>query len=81
MVEGAPLRRDDLLRHLLAAGVAAKPGIMTAHREPAYAPEGVSLPVTERACDHSLLLPLFPDLSESDQDRVIALLLEAAQAA
>jgi dTDP-4-amino-4,6-dideoxygalactose transaminase len=78
LADGAPVSRDDLLRHLLASGIAAKPGIMTAHREPPYRDEGWHLPVTERASDRSLLLPLFPDLAESDQDRVVATLLEAA---
>jgi dTDP-4-amino-4,6-dideoxygalactose transaminase len=81
LAAGAPVGRDDLLRHLLAAGVAAKPGVMTSHREPAYAAARVSLPRTEAACDRSFLLPIYPDLAEADQDRVIALLLEAARAA
>jgi dTDP-4-amino-4,6-dideoxygalactose transaminase len=67
-----PVKRDDILRHLLARGIAAKPGVMTAHREPAYRERGsVSLPKSEWASDRSLLLPLYPDLSEAQQDLVI----------
>ncbi|HXT51421.1 MAG TPA: DegT/DnrJ/EryC1/StrS aminotransferase family protein [Thermoanaerobaculia bacterium] len=79
LADDAPVERDELLRLLLARGVAAKPGVMTAHREPAYRDEGWSLPLTERASDRSLLLPLFPDLAPEDQDRVVALLFEAAR--
>ena len=45
---------------------------MAAHRQPAYA--GVDhhpLPVTERLNDDTLILPLYHQMTESDQDRVI----------
>jgi perosamine synthetase len=73
LTEDAPVGRDAILRTLLQRGIAAKPGVMTAHQEPAYRDQGidVSLPVTEAASRQSLLLPLYPDLSEADQDRVI----------
>ncbi len=79
LADEAPLDRDELLRFLLGHGVAAKPGVMTAHREPAYLDEGWSLPASERASDRSLLLPLFPDLATDDQDRIVALLFEAGR--
>jgi len=79
LADDAPIERDELLRFLLARGVAAKPGVMTAHREPPYRDEAWRLPLTERASDRSLLLPLFPDLAAADQDRVVALLFEAAR--
>lgn len=69
----APIGRDALLAALLQDGISARRGIMAAHREPAY---GVvpapALPVTERLTDDSLILPLYHDLSERDQDRVIS---------
>jgi len=79
---GAPVDRDGLLAHLLRCGIAAKAGIMTAHRESAYRQRGVTanLPQTEAACDRSLLLPLYPSLSEADQDSILDA-LEAALAA
>ena len=45
------------------------------HRQPAYAELGYgagSLPVTERLCTEVLSLPIFPELSDSQQDWVIA---------
>jgi dTDP-4-amino-4,6-dideoxygalactose transaminase len=44
------------------------------HRQPAYAALGYgpgSLPVTERLCAEVLSLPIFPELSVEQQDRVI----------
>ncbi len=70
--EDAPLNRNDLLMRLLDAGVSARRGIMASHLEPAYADvDSVRLPVTERLTNDSLILPLYHDLAESDQDRVI----------
>ena len=34
--DGARVTRNRILEHLLECGIAAKPGVMTAHREPAY---------------------------------------------
>lgn len=67
-----PLDRDGLLAHLAAADVSARRGIMAAHRQPAYADHpSVPLPVTERLTDRTLILPLFHQLSESEQARVV----------
>ena len=49
------------------------------HRQPAYAGLGYapgSLPVTERLCAEVLSLPIFPELSEEQQQRVIDVLQE-----
>jgi perosamine synthetase len=117
--DDAPFERDDVLDRLRRAGVGAKPGIITIHREPAYARSSasqspgcdqrlandkgragftrrdnkkagetrptestrrttrrkatrLSLPITERACDRSLLLPLYPQMTEESQSKVIA---------
>lgn len=69
---GARISRDALMQQLLDAGIASRRGIMTAHRERAYVePYGrISLPVTEAASDGSLLLPLFPEMTEAQQDEV-----------
>ncbi|MEB3201708.1 MAG: DegT/DnrJ/EryC1/StrS family aminotransferase [Synechococcus sp.] len=47
------------------------------HRQPAYAELGYgpgSLPITERLCSEVLSLPIFPELSGEQQQRVIAVL-------
>jgi len=71
--------RNEVLQRLLDAGIAAKRGVMTAHREKcytdAYGPQ--SLPVTEKASDESLLIPLFPQMTEAEQDQVVEALRRA----
>lgn len=77
--EDFPLGRDALLGRLSAEGISARRGIMAAHLEPAYADTPhVPLPATERLTRDSLILPLFHDMTESQQDRVIAVLYAAA---
>ncbi len=51
------------------------------HRQPAYADLGYgpgSLPVTERLCGEVLSLPIFPELAEAQQQRVIEVLQQLA---
>jgi dTDP-4-amino-4,6-dideoxygalactose transaminase len=71
--DDAPISRDDLLRELAKNGISARRGIMAAHREPAYAghPHG-PLPVTDKLTARSLILPLFHQLTEAEQDLVAA---------
>jgi perosamine synthetase len=74
-----PVSRDDLMRMLADAGVSARRGIMAAHLEPAYA--GVlcpPLPVTERVTACSLILPLFHELTEEEQDLIVSVIHAAA---
>ena len=74
-----PVSRDDLMRALADAGVSARRGIMAAHLEPAY--EGhpcVALPVTERLTTGSLILPLFHEMTEAEQDVVVSVVRAAA---
>jgi dTDP-4-amino-4,6-dideoxygalactose transaminase len=77
--EGFPVSRDELMARLAAAGVSARRGIMASHLEPAYADLArADLPVTERLTRDSLILPLFHDLSEADQDHVVGVIAAAA---
>jgi dTDP-4-amino-4,6-dideoxygalactose transaminase len=74
-----PLGRDELLQRLFDGGVSARPGIMAAHRQPAYAGHPhVPLPITERLTDRTLILPLFHTMTEADQDAVVEVIGEAA---
>jgi dTDP-4-amino-4,6-dideoxygalactose transaminase len=73
----------SVMQHLLDARIATRRGVMCAHREPAY-PAGTwsargSLVESERAQDHGVILPLFHDLSDDDQDRVVAALASACR--
>jgi perosamine synthetase len=76
-----PVSRDELLQQLAQADVSARRGIMAAHLEPAY--EGFTrdpLPVTERLTARTLILPLFHELTEAEQDIVVSVLASAGQA-
>ncbi|MFF2275666.1 DegT/DnrJ/EryC1/StrS family aminotransferase [Agromyces sp. NPDC058126] len=68
--------REGLLEALAASDVSARRGIMAIHRQPPYrdAVAPGRLPVTERLTDRTLILPLFHQLTETQQDRVIAVL-------
>ncbi len=66
-------------------GIGARGGIPNAHRQPAYAsalrtlPHSVprSLPHSDAAQARGLCLPLFPGMTDEDQERVVAVLLGA----
>ena len=74
--------RDGVQQRLQAAGIPTavhypKP----LHQQPAYAPlvEARPHPVSERLAARVLSLPMSPDLSEADQDRVVAALAAATR--
>ena len=69
-----PVDREGLLLALADAEVSARRGIMASHRQPAYADVVVDLPVTERLTDGTVILPLFHQMSDSEQERVIEVL-------
>jgi dTDP-4-amino-4,6-dideoxygalactose transaminase len=69
--ERAALGRTELMRRLLLDGVATRRGVMAIHEEAAYAGDQSRLEHTEAAAREMLMLPLFPDLSEEQQDYVI----------
>ena len=78
--EEFPLSRNGLLSYLAERGVSARRGIMAAHLEPAYgARQRADLPVTERLTARSLILPLFPAMTATEQDRVVAALHAAGE--
>jgi perosamine synthetase len=80
LTESHPLHRDDLLAVLYQAGIGARRGIMASHLEPAYAGHAHGpLPVTERMAGRTVILPLFHELTEDEQDHVIAVLIEAGR--
>jgi len=78
-----PLTRDELLSRLADADVSARRGIMSSHRQPPHAARSApgSLPVTEWLTDNTLILPLFHQMSESEQARVIEVLAACASGA
>lgn len=75
-------QRDALLAHLHQAGIGA--GIhypLPLHQQPAYQAdyEGLRLPVTEASAAQVLSLPLYPEMSEAQQDRVVEAIKEVVR--
>ena len=74
--EPYPLTRDGLLEQLAHADISARRGIMSTHRQPPYVGVAApgSLPVTEHLTDSTLILPLFHQMDETQQARVVDVL-------
>ena len=68
------------MRLLLRDGIATRRGVMAIHLEGAYADSELDLPHTEAAARDVVLLPLFPGLTDEDQDHVVERLAEHALA-
>jgi dTDP-4-amino-4,6-dideoxygalactose transaminase len=76
-----------VMQSMLDAGISTRRGVMCAHLEAAY-PAGSWRPATpdaqllnsERAMNRTVLLPLHHDVTEADQDRVVAALAAAVSA-
>jgi dTDP-4-amino-4,6-dideoxygalactose transaminase len=71
VLPGAPLERTALMQALLDEGVPTRRGVMAIHREGAYANVPADLPHTDAAAADVLMLPLFADLTDEQQDHVI----------
>jgi dTDP-4-amino-4,6-dideoxygalactose transaminase len=61
------------MQAMLDQGIATRRGIMCSHREPAYAGEKPchDLRQSELAQDHTILLPLYAQMTNDDQARVV----------
>jgi len=73
--------REQVLESLALADISARRGIMAAHRQPAYAGTDTGdadLTVTERLTDNTLILPVFHQMTDEEQTRVIGALKAAA---
>jgi dTDP-4-amino-4,6-dideoxygalactose transaminase len=68
-----PKTRDQVMREMLEAGVATRPGVMAIHLTHYYRTRfpDLRLPITERATRSTVLLPIYPGMSDADQEYVI----------
>jgi dTDP-4-amino-4,6-dideoxygalactose transaminase len=79
--------QKDVMQQMLDQGIATRRGIMCAHREPAYEREPwtcagareTCLRQSEWAQEHTIVLPLFHQMTESDQARVAQGLRQAVR--
>ena len=85
--------QKTVMQYMLDAGVATRRAVMCAHREPAYQAPGSwkcwnaacevqdgpcpSLAESERAQEHAILLPLFHQITEKEQQQVVRALGDA----
>ncbi len=71
--------RAQIMAELADQGIATRRGVMAIHLEPYYRRRypALSLPVTEEATAHTLLLPLFAGMTCAEQDMVVDALVGA----
>lgn len=70
----APLKRDLIIKHLADKEVSSRRGIPPIHGEPYIAPHlktRPQLPVTQDVSERTLILPLYPQMTEAEQDQVV----------
>jgi len=69
----------EVMQFMLDQGVATRRGVMCAHREGAYSEMSCSwsLLESEQAQDYSIILPLYHQMTEQDQDYVVEMLGKA----
>ena len=75
----APRQREEIMALLASRGIATRRGVMAIHLEPYYRQQfpDVVLPITEACTLETLLLPLFPGLTDGEQGMVAEALLDA----
>ncbi len=72
------LEQRKVMQFLLDHGVSSRRGIMCSHREAPYKREApYHLPESERAQDRCIILPLYAQLTDDDQDYVCTWVHEA----
>jgi perosamine synthetase len=73
---GAGGDQRAVMQSMLDAGISTRRGIMCSHREPAYRALALrhELTQSEHAQDTCVLLPLYPQMTSQDQERVVSAL-------
>lgn len=73
IAHNSPKTRDEIMSAMQEAGIATRRGVMASHLEPFYVNRfgRVSLPVTEQATRDTILLPIYAQMTEGEQDTVI----------
>ena len=78
LLKDCKLDRETLMTNLLHRGIATRRGVMASHLEKTYTDRigKVSLPITEEATEHTMLIPLFATMTDEEQSYVIDALRE-----
>jgi len=69
----AQILRSRIIGELAKIGITAKEGITAIHKEPYYRKllGNIKLPLTEEANRSTLMIPLYPSLKKTEQNRII----------
>lgn len=75
-LRGRAKQRKSIMQKLLDAGIATRTGVMASHLEKPYRAlyPHLTLVETEKAASETIILPLYPTLTEKEQDFVIQML-------
>src|SRR5262249_10280180 len=76
----APVDRDTCIQRLAEQGVSSRRGIPPIHKEPYIVNRfgaGKPMPVTEDVSKRTLILPLYPQMTDAEQNQVVAALKAA----
>jgi perosamine synthetase len=81
ITKDAPVSRDELMQRLLDRGISTRRGIIATHRELPYQNQrwDRTLPQTNAVTEECIILPLFHEMTEADQDFVVASIGEAEE--
>jgi len=76
----APIGRDALMQELLDRGISTRRGIMAIHHEAPFVDDRwkTRLPETNAATESTIILPLFHQMTEDEQDYVIESIADVA---
>ena len=69
--EDAGLPRNAVMDRLFEKGIPTRRGVMASHLEPPYRRDAPSLPLTESTGAATVQLPMHPELTPEQQDRVL----------
>lgn len=69
-----PLSRDAIAVALREQGIGCNIGTYAMHRQAVYGPDVAACPVSNRLFERHLALPMFTDLTDAEQDRVVEVL-------
>ncbi len=81
LVDASAEKRDAVMQQMLEKNISTRRAIMAIHREVPYRSERweKSLSKTNKVTDTALILPLFHDMTEADQDYIIETLYTTAR--
>jgi perosamine synthetase len=81
LVDASAEKRDAVMQQMLEKNISTRRAIMAIHREVPYRSERweKSLSKTNKVTDTALILPLFHDMAEADQDYIIETLYTTAR--